>query len=1520
MARISKKKKTDIPLDIRSSEKNKGRVSVRSLRKGKGTKAALTVSSWSEKFAESEQTFRHLLENSRDVIYKFNLKNGGYEYVSPSSLEILGIKPEVFIKKRRGILTPLLHPEDKSRVAKHVKRLFDLKGRKKKSLYIEYRIKVPSGEYRWLADNHTVVFSKGKPECYIGNITDITFRKNAQEELLESFDLQKGYMNLLTSIQNALPAHIAMLDKNGVIITVNESWRQFADNNEFPLLMSYGIGANYIKVTKESKGECSENVHLIASSIQKVLKGKLKEFQTEYPCHSPTERRWFRLIVTPIDRKKNKGAVVMHINTTERKLAELALSEREEQYRQLFEEDLTGNYVADTYGKLILCNAAFAKLAGFESRAAALRSRTFRIFSSDFSNTGFVSLLKKGERIPVHERAITTRNGKRVTVLENIIGKYDTDGRLMSVQGYLLDITDRKTAEDNMKKSEEQYKLLFYGNPQPMWLFDFKTLKFIDVNESAIEHYGYSRDEFLKMTLLDIRPKQEVKTYMQFRNKLLRSKNRSYSGNAGIWKHRKKNGELIDVEITRTPIMYQGKNAILILANDVTERLRAEENLKKRNSEINLLYQASQEISASLHTREIYDSIYSIIKAHVLCDSMHISSYETGSGMIKCIASWHEDKKLDVSQFPLLPLEPEGHGMQSRVIRSGASLIINDYEEELKKSLNNFHYNKSGILKGKIPKKAARTQSALLVPMKLEGKVIGVIHVMSYKLNAFDTDDLRLLEGLSAQLSAATANALLYQQAQIEIAEKEKAQLALKKQSEEIILLHDAERDLSSSLETEVIYEKLYMYLKKLIRCASMIISSYDESDNMIRCTGAWIENTRHDHNAFPPIPLPERTEGTQGEVIKTGKSLIVNNFDEVIKKYSSKYYFDESGNVIDFDNENERIESDEEVTKSALFVPMKLGRSVIGVITALSFEANAFSEKDLRTLESLSKQVTAATVNALLYRKAQNEIAEKEKAEAALKTRTTELSILYEAQKKLSGSLDIEKVYENSYQTVIGIMPCDSMLISSFDAKTQMISIVSAWADGQKPDAALFKPLPLAPEGFGIQSTAIRSGESKLILNYNEYYAKTVNRYTLSTADPESVKMYASALVVPLKMEEDVIGVIQVLSYKNNAFNENDLRILESLSGSITAATLNASLYQRAQIEIAERINKENEISEIRKNLEEAQRIAHIGSWMYNSEDDRIYNSGEVYRILGLESGSDSFTFEEAMLYVHAEDRERTKTRLLKAIEDKTLYTNEDRIVRPNGEVRYVKIVGEPIIDHTGNIKGVQGTLQDITDFKLINDELLRSLGEKELMLKEIHHRVKNNLQVVSSLLRLQSETITDKAAIGYLKMSEQRVRSMALIHQQLYRTKDLTRIDFRRYLEELCNYLFFAYDVKRADIGLKLSVDEIYFAIDTALPCGLIVNELVTNSLKHAFAVTKKGEITVSLAKEASGKNILTIKDNGSGVAQLDFENTATLGMELVKTLTEQLEGTIEVNTQNGTEVCISFYDQTIKSKTAH
>jgi len=231
---------------------------------------------------------------------------------------------------------------------------------------------------------------------------------------------------------------------------------------------------------------------------------------------------------------------------------------------------------------------------------------------------------------------------------------------------------------------------------------------------------------------------------------------------------------------------------------------------------------------------------------------------------------------------------------------------------------------------------------------------------------------------------------------------------------------------------------------------------------------------------------------------------------------------------------------------------------------------------------------------------------------------------------------------------------------------------------------------------------------------------------------------------------------------------------------------------------------------------------------------------------------------------------------------------------------------------DEKGVFIGMQGTLQDITEIKRINDELLKSLNEKELILKEIHHRVKNNLQIVSSLLRLQAESIEDKAAIGYLKMSEQRVKSMALIHQQLYRTKDLSRIDFREYIEDLCNYLFFAYDISFSRVSLQIEVDEIYFGIDTALPCGLIINELVTNAIKHAFPDYSVGSLTVKLLRMATGKYSLTVKDDGKGANKVDFEKTSTLGMELVKTLTEQLEGEIKVDVESGTEITISFFDQ--------
>jgi len=209
------------------------------------------------------------------------------------------------------------------------------------------------------------------------------------------------------------------------------------------------------------------------------------------------------------------------------------------------------------------------------------------------------------------------------------------------------------------------------------------------------------------------------------------------------------------------------------------------------------------------------------------------------------------------------------------------------------------------------------------------------------------------------------------------------------------------------------------------------------------------------------------------------------------------------------------------------------------------------------------------------------------------------------------------------------------------------------------------------------------------------------------------------------------------------------------------------------------------------------------------------------------------------------------------------------------------------------------------------VEDRLRASLKEKEVLLGEIHHRVKNNLQVIISLLALQSRAVKDEKIAGALQDSQSRVRSMALIHEQLYRSGELSRIDYRAYLRSLTEELLRSYSPDDDSISLELDVDEIYLGIKTALPCSLIISELVSNCLKHAFGDDKPKQIKVSLRRLADGKYRLVVADNGRGFSpDFDYRNSESLGLRLVSNLTElQLHGTMELLTEHGTECRIDF-----------
>jgi two-component sensor histidine kinase len=218
----------------------------------------------------------------------------------------------------------------------------------------------------------------------------------------------------------------------------------------------------------------------------------------------------------------------------------------------------------------------------------------------------------------------------------------------------------------------------------------------------------------------------------------------------------------------------------------------------------------------------------------------------------------------------------------------------------------------------------------------------------------------------------------------------------------------------------------------------------------------------------------------------------------------------------------------------------------------------------------------------------------------------------------------------------------------------------------------------------------------------------------------------------------------------------------------------------------------------------------------------------------------------------------------------------------------------------------------REISERRRAEGQLKTSLAEKETLLSEIHHRVKNNLQVVSSLLYLQSRQIDDNEALKIFEESQHRVRSMALLHERLYQSGDLASVDLTEYLQRLASYLFRSYRGTSQPISLNVDAEPVALGVDAAVPCGLIVSELVSNSLKHGFPDGQEGEITIELVMDPEGRYHLVVGDNGLGLPDdLDFRNTESLGLRLVSKLVEQLGGTIELDRCKGTRFTISFQD---------
>lgn len=274
----------------------------------------------------------------------------------------------------------------------------------------------------------------------------------------------------------------------------------------------------------------------------------------------------------------------------------------------------------------------------------------------------------------------------------------------------------------------------------------------------------------------------------------------------------------------------------------------------------------------------------------------------------------------------------------------------------------------------------------------------------------------------------------------------------------------------------------------------------------------------------------------------------------------------------------------------------------------------------------------------------------------------------------------------------------------------------------------------------------------------------------------------------------------------------------------------------------------------------------------------------------------------------VMPDEQDDTHEKWRKILTDGQLEPYERRLITHKGNLRYFEITASTIYDRqTGVPRYIQAVLRDITERKQTEAQIKAALLEKEILLKEIHHRVKNNLQVISSLLYLQSLKIQDQTMLELFRESRNRVSAMALVHEQLYQSENFARVDFGTYIRALVGSLFESYGVTETNITLMIETDNTTLDVHTAIPCGLLVSEMVSNALKYAFP-SGKGEITITLFAEA-GTYFLQVRDNGIGLPETSMIRPGSLGLQLIERLVAQIGGTLTRSGPPGTAYAIHF-----------
>lgn len=341
--------------------------------------------------------------------------------------------------------------------------------------------------------------------------------------------------------------------------------------------------------------------------------------------------------------------------------------------------------------------------------------------------------------------------------------------------------------------------------------------------------------------------------------------------------------------------------------------------------------------------------------------------------------------------------------------------------------------------------------------------------------------------------------------------------------------------------------------------------------------------------------------------------------------------------------------------------------------------------------------------------------------------------------------------------------------------------------------------------------------------------------------------------------------------------------------------------------------IRKENNkaqiaIIESEKRLREAERIAQLGNWELDHKSLKMVWSGQLYQIFEIENDQENISYEQFLSRIHPDDRIKTDLAIKQSIEYREPLEVLCRINLPGKKEKIVRMLSESVYDELNIPHRSLGVMQDVTKSIETEMQLKHSLNEKQVLISEIHHRVKNNLALIFSMLQLEMSGIEDERTKDILFNSIMRIRTMSLIHEKLYSITDFSNVPFHTFTSSLIQLLNDHFNSEQ-HITVDMELDEVLLNVNQAMPLALILNELLSNAYNHAFGKGSTGTISVKLGKKDDQIN-LTVADDGIGIPKsINGTETDSLGLTIINLLTKQLNGFLIISRNNGSEFNIQF-----------